>query len=1245
MKKRVLSFILAVVLITSILPAFPALAGTAWDGSSKSEPQQIDGVYQISDSAQLAWFAEKSKTQSDINAVLTDDIDLGGKEWTPIGMAASGYVTESYSGAFDGQGHTVSGLYINTSSAFYGFFYCVYGGTVKNLNVIGDVTTTKNTAGGIVGKLQGGTVENCSFDGSVKANGNYVGGIVANIVTNSKAASVITGCCNSGEISGKYAGGILGYTTAKADINNCYNTGTINGTTRSAGISGQQTAGAISYCYNIGHSASGISGFCNASITNCYYLNDETAAPGGTATGYEKIADKAILLENLNAGESKLFCEDIGNKNNGYPVLNWQNKLSPEEEAEEQRKRENAEKVKQAVEALSLEAQTIKEECTLNLPSQIGDCTVEWSSDNTDIISDAGMVILPEKNIVTVTLTATVTCDTASDSKKFTINVWSENIDADLYLQTVLDAMQWNFKQLQPVYGEDTNIIFKFQNLLKSKGFDGVTVSIKSTSDESLISENGKIYYPVNTDNSYANGKQVQVQFNLTVGDKTVVYPDSDINSLFIPWNTSDVKKALESSADTVLNENEICNGNGSLDFVSSDLNLPSCIRGDKYSFAWITWESSDNTHLAISDENRQGSADALYNPYVGKVYQDSQQHTVVLTATITNPSTDVTVKRVFEVTVNPLTDEELNQSLDMMKKILNCYTADKLENFATKKKLKINAVDSDIQLVIPSRVVAADELEALDYGKYWDYWNYKFSVTSSDTSVIEINSFRAYVYRPLGEDSSADKNITLTVKMESKQNPNLFVTKDISVTIKHLSREDINNALDLMDQAKTGYAAGLLGNNTDLYSVIDDLTPYKEIVWNHDKSGVDFVYRHSDIKGSGIIVDELPGWEEQEDWRLFCTSNKDLVSNETLILNQTPDEDTFVKINSVLTDEALGKYYTKFCNDKNYDAEALAKFRQLYKQPVSAYVMVVGAGGYTDSFAAMPETLKAASYSAKLSAFKTELDKPIRVTFTLLGLDGVPMISKTTEDSFTKGATVFDIFKKVLSDNNMFYVSKGSYISSINGLAEKDYGSSSGWMYTVGNVFVNSYMNAQELSGGEDIVVMYVRDYKDANKQLDNNNSNNNNNNNGNNSNNAQNTDKNTIGNEKPAENQSSQNKQNTNQSGSSNRSDNVVNNSINKSSVTANTNGSKAGDTAKQNQNIVKTEGDNPSNQNENSNSDALDKNVKDSQEKNSTQDNTPEKASNKLPIIIGAAAAILLLALIVIFIVLKKRKDNDK
>ena len=287
------------------------------------------------------------------------------------------------------------------------------------------------------------------------------------------------------------------------------------------------------------------------------------------------------------------------------------------------------------------------------------------------------------------------------------------------------------------------------------------------------------------------------------------------------------------------------------------------------------------------------------------------------------------------------------------------------------------------------------------------------------------------------------------------------------------------------MDKAKENYASGLLGDNSDIYSVIDSLSPYSEIVWNSDKSSVDFVRNHSEIQGTGIKVDELPGWESQEDWRLFHTSNKDLLSNETLILNETPNDDTFVKINSVLSDESLGKYYNKFKDVKNFDKEALAKFKQLYKQPVSAYLLVLGKNNYTDDYAEMSVETKAQLFSSKLASFKLENDKPISVTFSLLGLDGKTLISKVNVDSFTKGATVFDVFKKMIADNNMYFSAVGSYVSSINNLSEKQYGPNSGWMYSVDGVFVNSYMNAQELNGNENIVVMYVRDYTKANTSM----------------------------------------------------------------------------------------------------------------------------------------------------------------
>lgn len=1201
MKKKLLSLLLTAAMVISMCPTTLAHAeiqtDKTWDGTSLSEPTLENNIYQIGSGAELAWFAnhvnELSNADSglvSLDAVLTDDIHLGSHAWTPIGQNAYGYITDAYAGTFDGQNHTVSGLKIDTTESNYGLFSLVNTGTVKNLKVEGNVNST-GVVGGIIGKLQTGTIENCSMSGSVSTTGKttkgYAGGIIGTITGTS---ATIKGCCNTASVTGAYAGGILGCSNQNKYTGttvSCYNTGTITSTNtsslRSGGIAGQQSKGTLLSCYSIGESTNGICGFSNATITNCYYLeektSDKTTAPGGTPVGNpEPISDAESLLTALNSGTDELFAADTAHINNGYPVLAWQLSsavrsvpvttvrfsgetvtgqtltalalgdgdesatntqyqwaisedgktfsdidsavsncfdipdnaeyagkylrvtVTGEEESTAYAisspiaksstlvRKENEESVNKALSSLSLDTNIIKAAGTLKLPATHMDCQVRWASSNPSIISDNGVVTLPDKNIVSVTLTATVTCGTATDNKKFTIDVWSANVDAEVYLQKALDSMKWDFKLLQPAFGTDTNILAKFKSLLKDRGLDGISVTIKSTADENLVSQNGKIFYPaIPEGGSFADGKQVQVFFQLSLDGKSVTYPESDIYSLLIPWDTADVKASLENSANTALAAPILLGDNDSLSSVVSDLTLPSCIDGDRYSFAQITWNSSDESHLAISNEKRQSGADSLYQPYIGKIYQDNTEHEVTLTATVKNPSTDIKLTKTFTVFISPLSDEQITTTLKTMEKILACYTAEKLTDYVTKETLDTTAVENDIQLVTPKQVVSTNELADMNYGKYWDYWNYKFTVSSSDTNVIDINSFRAYVYRPLGEDSSADKPVRLTVKMTSKSNPNLSVTKTIPVTVKHLTRAEINRSLDFMDRAKTGYAKGLLGTNTDAYSVIDNLTPYKEIVWNTDSSDIGFIYRHDDMRHNGIAVDELPGWEAQEDWRLFRTSDKDLLSNETLILNRTPAKNTFVKINSVLTDEILGKYYTKFREDSSYDAEALEKFRQLYKQPVSAYVMAVGAGNYTESFTAMAEEEKASIYKDALNTYKKETDKPIHVTFTLLGLNGSELIAKTEETSFTKGATVFDVFQKILDEHNIPYTAQGSYVSQINGLSEFTHGDNSGWMYTVGDVYVNSYMNAQELSGGEDIVVRYVTDYTKANNKGEN--------------------------------------------------------------------------------------------------------------------------------------------------------------
>lgn len=138
MKKRVLSLLLAVVMLWSLLPTAVFAADGELSGSGTE-----DDPYRIADAADLLAFAAKVNGGSEPTAcaVLTADIDLTGKEWTPIGTDAA-----SYEGTFDGCRFTVSGLSITADGSWetytVGFFGCVGGAAIKNLKVAGSITVT-----------------------------------------------------------------------------------------------------------------------------------------------------------------------------------------------------------------------------------------------------------------------------------------------------------------------------------------------------------------------------------------------------------------------------------------------------------------------------------------------------------------------------------------------------------------------------------------------------------------------------------------------------------------------------------------------------------------------------------------------------------------------------------------------------------------------------------------------------------------------------------------------------------------------------------------------------------------------------------------------------------------------------------------------------------------------------------------------------------------------------------------------
>ena len=159
--------------------------------------------------------------KTDINITLDTDIDLTGKDWTPIGTSFS----NKYTGTFDGGGHTIKGLTVTTNDQFVGLFGSIgYAGTVKNV-MMEDVQITSNRSSGFAGGVAGysdGTIENCSVSGSVSGT-VYVGGVVG-----AQWEGSITGCSSSATVKGMvHVGGVVGQTNGGATLTACYATGNV----------------------------------------------------------------------------------------------------------------------------------------------------------------------------------------------------------------------------------------------------------------------------------------------------------------------------------------------------------------------------------------------------------------------------------------------------------------------------------------------------------------------------------------------------------------------------------------------------------------------------------------------------------------------------------------------------------------------------------------------------------------------------------------------------------------------------------------------------------------------------------------------------------------------------------------------------------------------------------------------------------------------------------------------------------
>lgn len=373
--RKITSVIISICLILGLFPVVSF--ANAWDGTSKTEPSKnADGAYEITNAAKLAWFAENAGSN---NAVLTNDIDLADKEWTPIGSKSS-----KYSGSFNGNGHTIRNLAINSLAEYTGLFGYVTG-EVSGVNVTGECTYTgqgysTSYTGGIAAYNEG-KIEKCTSDVTVTTGGsyNYCGGIAG------YNKGVISACINRGNVTSKttsgmggiagdlnggtiklsanygdvvnnntsggyYAGGIAGRIEGSSELCDVYNVGNIECYTSVGGIAGSVTnVNSIKNCYSSGNvnclnasssyayygaiASYGYSSNPISKMSNCYFLKTDTinaslsAVQKSNSDTVKAVSDAELKSGDIIALIGGAFEIDSTENpiNNGYPILKWQN--------------------------------------------------------------------------------------------------------------------------------------------------------------------------------------------------------------------------------------------------------------------------------------------------------------------------------------------------------------------------------------------------------------------------------------------------------------------------------------------------------------------------------------------------------------------------------------------------------------------------------------------------------------------------------------------------------------------------------------------------------------------------------------------------------------------------------------------------------------------------------------------------------------------------------------------------------
>ncbi len=337
-------------------------------GECQAATLNDNGVYEIGNAGQLIWFSALvngdttfngiTSAKPSANAILTADIDMTDVSYTPIGSSS-----KPYTGIFNGNNKTITGLTISGSQYLGLIGYTGDGAKVKDLGLkdvsISATVQTDSYSAALVGYASSGiTLTNCYVEGGTITGKQYLGGLigwtnstatltgcyntstvtststyfgyVGGLIGKADSTTELTNCYNTGSISatGDYIGGLIGLASSTLTITNCYNTGSVTATGYKGGglIGYAKSTVTIENCYNTGTISGStvealaiISRSSSFTITNCYYVSTVSSSYGTSMDASAFVSGEVCYLLNGESSEEVAWYQDL--ENDSYPVL------------------------------------------------------------------------------------------------------------------------------------------------------------------------------------------------------------------------------------------------------------------------------------------------------------------------------------------------------------------------------------------------------------------------------------------------------------------------------------------------------------------------------------------------------------------------------------------------------------------------------------------------------------------------------------------------------------------------------------------------------------------------------------------------------------------------------------------------------------------------------------------------------------------------------------------------------------